>query len=422
MWQLLVGIPWLISLLFALPASAIHAEEAGVVDWHKSLIGDTLTDDPSLAPVFHRVGEANESTKSYILTATASNVLAALHPDNGSVAWRYLFEESDPVITFKKHKDSVATLSGTGGNTFRLFDVHTGDLVLERHLSEHSAERMINPVSTGVTIAFDSSRHPNVYALTGGHTVRRLVTSTGGKVQWTWTAADQGSLVIYSSVVPTPSAVYVVGLAKSFASYTLHVTALSPEDGAVLAEADVKSSIIGTGPASFLVLNRKGKDEEIKDEDDATRVVWLEGGVIRSIALTPELKDKPVPVKGAVYEKIIDAGLCEHGMFVALKEDGSGRVIKLNQEEKGLKVIWEFADSAKAAHYTDSIYTGGLDKDGYPYVARVFWSHAYKAASAHILAPHLADGKGLVTGFTFPFETAAHGIIAHVSPCGTSHQ
>lgn len=36
-------------------------------------------------------------------------------------------------------------------------------------------------------------------------------------------------------------------------------------------------------------------------------------------------------------------------------------------------------------------------------------------ASAHVFAPHLADGKGLVTGFTFPFDTAVHGIITHVS-------
>lgn len=41
-------------------------------------------------------------------------------------------------------------------------------------------------------------------------------------------------------------------------------------------------------------------------------------------------------------------------------------------------------------------------------------------ASAHIFASHLAEGKGLVTGFTFPFKTAEHGIISHVRcspPC-----
>ena len=68
-----------------LPALAIHASEAGVVDWYKPLIGDTLTGNPHLSPVFHRVGEPDEPTKSYVLSATTSNVLAALHPENGTI-------------------------------------------------------------------------------------------------------------------------------------------------------------------------------------------------------------------------------------------------------------------------------------------------------------------------------------------------
>ena len=34
--------------------------------------------------------------------------------------------------------------------------------------------------------------------------------------------------------------------------------------------------------------------------------------------------------------------------------------------------------------------------------------------SAHVFASHLAEGKGLVTGYTFPFKTGEHGIIKHV--------
>ncbi len=37
--------------------------------------------------------------------------------------------------------------------------------------------------------------------------------------------------------------------------------------------------------------------------------------------------------------------------------------------------------------------------------------------SAHVLAPHLAEEKGLVTGYTFPFKTGEHGIIKHVRGC-----
>lgn len=148
---------------------------------------------------------------------------------------------------------------------------------------------------------------------------------------------------MYSAVIPTGSAVYAIGLAKSFASYTLHITALSPVDGSVLADVDVPSSITGDGPTSFLALSMKNKEDPT--EYAAVQIAWLEGGTIKSVGLTAELKGKPVSVKGAAYEKIIDAGLGDYGMFVALKDDGSGRVIKLSEEEKGLKVIWEFADS-----------------------------------------------------------------------------
>ena len=141
---------------------------------------------------------------------------------------------------------------------------------------------------------------------------------------------------IYSAVVPTPTAVYLVGLAKSFASYTLHITALSPTDGAVLATADVPSSI-DHGPSSFFVISK----------GDHHRVVWLEAGQVKSVGLTPELKDKPAHVKGAVYHDIINVGLGDYGMFVALKEDGSGRLMRLNDEGAGLKVVWEFADSVR---------------------------------------------------------------------------
>ena len=132
-------------------------------------------------------------------------------------------------------------------------------------------------------------------------------------------------------------------------SYTIHVTALSPVDGTVLAEADLASKITD-GPESILSLTRDGK------EGPVVRLAWLEDGQIRSVALTPTLKDKPTAVKGALYQKIHDIKLSDNGIFVALKEDGAGRVIKLNEDGTGLKVIWEFADSVSilTAHLTST--------------------------------------------------------------------
>jgi len=102
---------------------ALQESEVGVVDWHKNLIGIPLFESPSTAPVFHRVGK--ETTQSVILTATESNVLAALNPVNGSIgtrfslararcnssrnpckpAWRHIFEPQDTIVQFRKHKN-----------------------------------------------------------------------------------------------------------------------------------------------------------------------------------------------------------------------------------------------------------------------------------------------------------------------------
>lgn len=70
------------SLLATLSSAvwALHESDVGVMDWHKHLVGVPLLQSPATAPVFHRVG-----SKSIILSATMSNVLAALDSDNGTV-------------------------------------------------------------------------------------------------------------------------------------------------------------------------------------------------------------------------------------------------------------------------------------------------------------------------------------------------
>ncbi len=142
--------------------------------------------------------------------------------------------------------------------------------------------------------------------------------------------------VVYTKLVVTPSTVYVVGLARSFASYTLHVTSLSSSNGEVVASVNVPSSIAGES-SDMLILS-----------SDATtlkpRVVWLEAGGIRSIQLVPNLSAKPTSMQGPLYNKIIDIGLQSKGHFVALKTVDTCQVLMLDAE-KGLKVIYEFTES-----------------------------------------------------------------------------
>jgi ER membrane protein complex subunit 1 len=138
--------------------------------------------------------------------------------------------------------------------------------------------------------------------------------------------------VIYNKIIPTPSAVYLIGLAKSFSSLTLHITALSPTTGQVIETSPVSSSI-EENFSDILTLTPVNTDTPL--------IVWIERGAIKSLQLTPELKGKPVSMKGA-YSSISDVGLGPHGQFVGVKGDGSARFIKLNKEGSGLTAFWEF--------------------------------------------------------------------------------
>ena len=60
---------------------ALHESDVGVVDWHKHLVGVPLISSPSTVPSFHSTPDG----ESVVLTATGSNVLAALKTEDGSV-------------------------------------------------------------------------------------------------------------------------------------------------------------------------------------------------------------------------------------------------------------------------------------------------------------------------------------------------
>jgi len=68
--------------LFSAQAWALHESDVGVIDWYKRLIGVPLVGAAETAPRFFH---SSRNDSSLVLTATTNNVLAALHPGNGTV-------------------------------------------------------------------------------------------------------------------------------------------------------------------------------------------------------------------------------------------------------------------------------------------------------------------------------------------------
>lgn len=379
---------------------ALYESDVGIVDWHLPLVGVPLTSSLDTAPTFHAIPK-RPPTEALLLTATSSNVLAALRASNGQLAWRFVFTPTDHIIHYQQHRDMVVSLSGPGGSTLRTFDCLTGQLILERRLhAPHTDHLDPHNFGFGAEIAFISET-VDAFTLTNGRTVQRI--GADGTEHWVWERPDKSASVVYFKLVTTPSTIYVIGLTKSsLASKTLHVSSLSTSTGVLVATTDIPLSVV-VGPSDVLALS----------SDAATRLVWLEASTIRSLELASNLKAKPTSVSGSAYSRIVDISLQSKGHFVAQTTNGTSRILRLEVDK--LKAIWEFPDSAKSGRHADSFYIGGVDRDGFPYIGRIFWSFELGKASAHVYAPHLAAGKGLVSGFTFNFDTETHGIISHVA-------
>jgi len=132
--------------------------------------------------------------------------------------------------------------------------------------------------------------------------------------------------------------VYLVGFAKSFASYTLHVTTLSVTTGELIASVNIPANI---------------KDEQSKFVAVSSQigptitacVNWLEGSTLKAAVLTPDLKGQIMALPGVKYDRISDFGLSTNGQFLAIKEGGAAHVMHFDPQASSLRPIWEFGDA-----------------------------------------------------------------------------
>ncbi|KAG6816901.1 hypothetical protein H0H87_001854 [Tephrocybe sp. NHM501043] len=350
---------------------------------------------------------------------STNNVFAALNPKDGSVVWRHIYDKDDRIAGYYKHSNFVATLSGPGGATLRLFDGITGSLYLETPLHTPESARIAEPYYLGTHIAFGNE--DAAYVLTDGHVVRRLDITTG-QIKWTWKSPS--GLIIHTNLVSTPAAVFVVAFARSTKSLTLHVTALNPQTGALLHSREVPSSVQHLH--TFAVLS-----SSVSDSTKVPHVTWIEDGILKTFKLTPELDTNPGPVifkrktqSIAAYERVLDVGLALSGNAVAVASDGSATLLGLvdgNVEGIGALASPVHPNSSKdeeEEEVTESTWIGAPGEKGEIVVGRVYWSHTLNTIKADTLT--VTPVKGAFpelnsASFEIAFDTSNHGIIAHTA-------
>ncbi|KAJ7777155.1 hypothetical protein B0H16DRAFT_1879286 [Mycena metata] len=356
-----------VALLLCTPLSlAIHESDVGVIDWHKKLIGVPL------APPIVHYAVTNKTTQRVLLVPTSSNVLAALNATDGSVVWRYVFDNSDGIASFHVNGDAVVALSGPGATMMRSFESLTGFLSFEKRLEAPTTEL------SAVDVVFE----PNTGAMfvLNTHLITRV-----GEVQWTWDAPDKQ--MPYSKLVHTGAALYAVGVSQATAS--LHLAAVNPITGA---QINTAWKHLPPSVSSFVV--------------SGDTVIWVVPATesLGFVLLSPSLRESIRTEKTLKWLAVVDVDLRDKELFVGVLTSGEARVLKV--QEGG---VLESMHAFPANDGPQALFAGGLDEEGAPYIARL-WTSTAQAISVEIYTP----GKDVVKT-SLPLNTHKHGTVAHLA-------
>ncbi|WWD21911.1 hypothetical protein CI109_106399 [Kwoniella shandongensis] len=406
-----IFLPLFLLAFFTTLTSALYAEHAGIVDWHKPLIGEWVLEPTP--PLF-----LNRTTTSTLVAGgervvgvTKRNLLVVLDGESGDLVWRQALEEDDPVVSFHVHDDSILLLSGSGASTARYFSLATGHLQWERILVPAQG-RLTTPAWLGTDVAFvnpqEAEGDGSVVVLSEGRRVSRLRLGDGGLL-WSMESPGAGSTILFKQLIVSGSSVHVLALHSSFASQTLLTSTLDLATSIPKADFGQVPSIVHVPEQAVIATSSK---------DGAATVVWTEHGRIRTVTVKEDgtiggTKDL-LPGKGRKYDSLIDIGLRGKGIVLGKRQDGGAEVIDVSQARK----VEEFELSADSPERSPSTYSAAQTKTGVV-INRVYWSFNMNVGVAQTI--HISDLTStdvITSGFTFNFDTTSHGVLLHaaVSP------
>ncbi|KAJ2907744.1 hypothetical protein GGI21_003581, partial [Coemansia aciculifera] len=206
---------------FSAAVQGLFPDEAGRIDWYRAQVGVPK----SIVP------HTREDGSTSILTITSRNVLASLNPDNGEVAWRQLFDPTEPINSLKVRGGLALTHSGTNATHVRVWNVQTGAFAWGFSQPSSPTYR-----ANSGAIAF-MRKSEDVLAVVGDSLVR-LGPNPSKPV---WELALNGT-ASYKRLVVQDSVAYVVGDAvptKKNRKPRLHVVEVSLKTGLVKQQYDV---------------------------------------------------------------------------------------------------------------------------------------------------------------------------------------
>ncbi|KAG0152486.1 hypothetical protein CROQUDRAFT_649911 [Cronartium quercuum f. sp. fusiforme G11] len=403
--------------------------------WHLNLIGQPTLKQTQLSPSLNFFRHSNSTVRlsgrlpSLLITATQSNVLAALNPRNGSLIWRVVLPITEPIIQHVTDLENglLGLVSGNGGTTVRLINLADGWTLWERHLNgplepnQKDSDAYSSGIS-GVDVIFSTDRlsqhtsRPDLIIASRGKAVYRL-TGDGGVVRWIWSPSPSlGSvarLLEYPTEIPNIGVLTVKPSTSD--TYTTHLVTISGSLGELQYtrhQPDHKCRDTQGGP----LIIKLAPDSNLPTPQHSI-VCTTSTGQIASLRISP---DQSEPLQLSLYAEpeqtgttpvIEDVGLARHGILVARYESGQATVLRL-AEDGSLQSAWKFTEQNKAA-----VFTGCIDREGLPYVSRASYSAVLGLGSLEILSLTSTDYTpgGMVTGQTFGHNQALNGQIIHIA-------
>ena len=204
---------------------------------------------------------------------------------------------------------------------------------------------------TGTAIEFDKV---DVFVLSNGHTIRRLAGATGDTL-WGYTLPDMGSSTTLTTLVRTQQGLFALGLTTNIRGHTLTVISLNPDNGELRLREDLPSTTLAS-PEDFVVVRQGTVTPDGKETLAHTAgLVWLEGGTIKEIYLSPGLEGKFMArinvKKYGPYSAIKGLGVQDKGFFIGLlkgKEDemadGGAHIYRMEVNGMGLVKMGDFPE------------------------------------------------------------------------------
>ncbi|PWN34910.1 DUF1620-domain-containing protein [Meira miltonrushii] len=374
-----------------------------------------------------------------------ASMLSALNPRNGAIVWRTARNDTDPVHSMHLSSDVMVTISGLDETRVSLLHALTGYTLWQGKMPSATDAAFTGLVDAAIIppaylqpleTASVAALAPDVIAMDRAGTLARFAGVNGGLMWKTDPISTKGAESDSKQIIPIKlhsdkKHVIIVslvqsaskGLLSSSVSHSLRVNIYQAYGGAPLTSFDVPGANVEmsstmsdrdtTGNVVIIGRNAEG------DFGRKPHLVWLQiDGTIKSfeIPLPDEKSDVQIessairtlkPKQANRFNALSElAALNNRGLLVARTNNARAEALRIGKKEKHLISFWEMEEEA-----WDSVYTGSIDKQGNPYLNRVFFGRSQHLLNFHSLWADRYEEQGQVTGASFQWDHDLNGDV-----------